>query len=87
MPASSVCSENIAGCSLKMDEAKVDGVKEQLKGVADFAVGKLTGNKDRELRGKVEITTVQTKRIGPTGKTTSGRARMIPIIRPTSEAT
>jgi uncharacterized protein YjbJ (UPF0337 family) len=62
MPASSVCSENIAGCSLKMDEAKVDGVKEQLKGVADFDVGKLTGNKDRELRGKVEITNGSNKK-------------------------
>ena len=36
-----------------MDKAKVEGVKEQLKGVADFAVGKLFGNKDRELRGQV----------------------------------
>jgi len=34
-----------------MDETKVEGVKEQLKGVADFVVGKLFGNKDRELRG------------------------------------
>jgi uncharacterized protein YjbJ (UPF0337 family) len=62
MPASSVCSENIAGCSLKMDEAKVDGVKEQLKGVADFAVGKLTDNKDRELRGQVGITNGSNKK-------------------------
>jgi uncharacterized protein YjbJ (UPF0337 family) len=62
MPASSVCSENIAGCSLKMDETKVDGVKEQLKGVADFGVGKLTDNKDRELRGQVGITNGSNKK-------------------------
>ena len=62
MPASSVCSENITDCSLKMDEAKVDGVKEQLKGVADFAVGKLFGNKDRELRGQVGITNSSNKK-------------------------
>ena len=87
MPASSVCSENITGCSLKMDEAKMDGVKEQLKGVADFAVGKLFGNKDRELRGQVGITNGSNKKDRATGRTTSGRARTIPIIRPTSEAT
>jgi uncharacterized protein YjbJ (UPF0337 family) len=39
-----------------MNKAKTSGVKEQLKGVADFAVGKLTANKDRELKGQVEIT-------------------------------
>ncbi len=39
-----------------MNKAKTTGVKEQLKGVADLAVGKLTGNKDRELKGQVEIT-------------------------------
>lgn len=39
-----------------MDKAKTSGIKEQVKGVADFAVGKLTGNKDRELKGQVEIT-------------------------------
>jgi uncharacterized protein YjbJ (UPF0337 family) len=39
-----------------MNKAKTSGVKEQLKGVADFAVGKLTGNKERELKGQVEIT-------------------------------
>jgi uncharacterized protein YjbJ (UPF0337 family) len=39
-----------------MDKSKASGVKEQLKGIVDFAVGKLTGNKDRELKGQVEIT-------------------------------
>jgi uncharacterized protein YjbJ (UPF0337 family) len=39
-----------------MNNAKTSGVKEQLKGVADFVAGKLTGNKDRELKGQVEIT-------------------------------
>jgi hypothetical protein len=39
-----------------MDETKVEGVKEQLKGVADFAVGQLFSNKDRELRGQIGIT-------------------------------
>jgi uncharacterized protein YjbJ (UPF0337 family) len=39
-----------------MNKTKTGGVKEQLKGVADFAAGKLTGNKDRELKGQVEIT-------------------------------
>ena len=62
MPATSVCSEKIGDCSLKMDEAKMDGVKEQLKGVADFAVGKLFGNKDRELRGQVGITNGSNKK-------------------------
>ena len=45
-----------------MDKAKVEGVKEQLKGVADFAVGKLFGNKDRELRGQVGITNSSNKK-------------------------
>jgi uncharacterized protein YjbJ (UPF0337 family) len=43
--------KNVTDWRLKKDKAKVEGVKEQLKGVADFAVGRLFGNKDRELRG------------------------------------
>jgi uncharacterized protein YjbJ (UPF0337 family) len=39
-----------------MKDAKVPGLKEQIKGVVDLTVGKLTGNKDQELRGQVEIT-------------------------------
>jgi uncharacterized protein YjbJ (UPF0337 family) len=39
-----------------MNKAKTSGVKEQLNGIVDFAAGKLTGNKDRELKGQVEIT-------------------------------
>jgi uncharacterized protein YjbJ (UPF0337 family) len=45
-----------------MDKEKLDGVKEQLKGVADFTLGKLTGNKDRELKGQVEITNGSNKK-------------------------
>jgi uncharacterized protein YjbJ (UPF0337 family) len=45
-----------------MDKDKVEGVKEQLKGVADFTIGKLTGNKDRELKGQVEITNGSNKK-------------------------
>jgi uncharacterized protein YjbJ (UPF0337 family) len=54
--------ENVTDWRLKMDKAKVEGVKEQLKGVADFAVGKLFGNKDRELRGQVGITNSSNKK-------------------------
>jgi uncharacterized protein YjbJ (UPF0337 family) len=39
-----------------MKDAKIPGVKDQIKGVIDLTVGKLTGNKDQELRGQVEIT-------------------------------
>ncbi len=45
-----------------MDKEKVEGVKEQLKGVADFTIGKLTGNQDRELKGQVEITNGSNKK-------------------------
>lgn len=45
-----------------MDRDKVEGVKEQLKGVADFTIGKLTGDKDRELKGQVEITNGSNKK-------------------------
>jgi uncharacterized protein YjbJ (UPF0337 family) len=45
-----------------MDKDKVEGVKEQLRGVADFTIGKLTGNKDRELKGQVEITNGSNKK-------------------------
>jgi hypothetical protein len=45
-----------------MDETKVEGVKEQLKGVADFAVGQLFSNKDRELRGQIGITNGSNKK-------------------------
>jgi uncharacterized protein YjbJ (UPF0337 family) len=54
--------ENVTDWRLKMDKAKVEGVKEQLRGVADFAVGKLFGNKDRELRGQVGITNSSNKK-------------------------
>jgi len=45
-----------------MDKDKVEGVKEQLKGIADFTIGKLTGNKDLELKGQVEITNGSNKK-------------------------
>ena len=45
-----------------MDKDKVDGVKEQLKGIADFTIGKLTGNEDLELKGQVEITNGSNKK-------------------------
>jgi len=45
-----------------MDKEKVEGVKEQLKGIADFTIGKLTGNEDLELKGQVEITNGSNKK-------------------------
>lgn len=45
-----------------MDHEKVEGVKEQLKGIVDFTIGKVTGNKDRELKGQVEITNGSNKK-------------------------
>jgi uncharacterized protein YjbJ (UPF0337 family) len=45
-----------------MDKVKVEGVKEQLKGVADFVTGKLTGNENLELKGQVEITNGSNKK-------------------------
>ncbi|SAL50026.1 CsbD-like protein [Caballeronia sordidicola] len=45
-----------------MDKDKVEGVKEQLKGIADFTIGKFTGNKDLELKGQVEITNGSNKK-------------------------
>lgn len=45
-----------------MDHEKVEGVKEQLKGVVDFTIGKVAGNKDRELKGQVEITNGSNKK-------------------------
>jgi len=47
---------------MEMDKVKVEGVKEQLKGVADFTVGKLTGKEDLELKGQVEITNGSNKK-------------------------
>jgi uncharacterized protein YjbJ (UPF0337 family) len=41
---------------------KLGGVKEQIKGLADLAVGKVTGNEDRELEGGVEITNGSNKK-------------------------
>jgi uncharacterized protein YjbJ (UPF0337 family) len=61
MPASSAYSENFRSEG-KMNKAKVDGVKKQLKGVAESAVGKLNGNKDREPQGQVEITNGSNKK-------------------------
>jgi uncharacterized protein YjbJ (UPF0337 family) len=45
-----------------MNRVKADGVKQQLKGITNFIVGKLTGNKDRELQGQVEITNGSNKK-------------------------
>jgi uncharacterized protein YjbJ (UPF0337 family) len=69
----------------KMNEAKTSGVKEQLKGVVDFAAGKLTGNKDRELKGQVEITN-GSRRIAPIGRTTCRKARTTRTTRRMSKA-
>jgi uncharacterized protein YjbJ (UPF0337 family) len=33
-----------------------EGIKEQIKGWADTAIGSLTGNEDRKVKGDVEIT-------------------------------
>jgi uncharacterized protein YjbJ (UPF0337 family) len=46
----------------KMNKVKFAGVMEQVKGIANVAVGKLTGNKDRELRGQVDITNGSNKK-------------------------
>ena len=45
-----------------MKDAKIPGLKEQIKGAVDLTVGKLTGNQDRELRGQVEITNGSNKK-------------------------
>ncbi|CAN7464530.1 CsbD family protein [Caballeronia sp. LjRoot29] len=45
-----------------MDKEKLSGVKEQVKGVIDLTLGKLTGNEDLELRGQVEITNGSNKK-------------------------
>ncbi|MFT4432882.1 CsbD family protein [Caballeronia sp. 15715] len=45
-----------------MDKEKLSGAKEQVKGVIDLALGKLTGNEDLELRGQVEITNGSNKK-------------------------
>jgi uncharacterized protein YjbJ (UPF0337 family) len=45
-----------------MDKENLSGVKEQVKGVIDLTVGRLTGNEDLELRGQVEITNGSNKK-------------------------
>jgi uncharacterized protein YjbJ (UPF0337 family) len=45
-----------------MKDAEIPGVKEQIKGVVDLTVGKLTGNEDQKLRGQVEITNGSNKK-------------------------
>ncbi|MFT4508711.1 CsbD family protein [Caballeronia sp. 15711] len=45
-----------------MDKEKLSDAKEQVKGVIDLALGKLTGNEDLELRGQVEITNGSNKK-------------------------
>jgi uncharacterized protein YjbJ (UPF0337 family) len=45
-----------------MNKDKRSGVGEQIKGAVDLAIGKLTGNKDQELRGQVEITNGSNKK-------------------------
>ena len=45
-----------------VDKDKVDGVKEQIKGVVNLGIGKLTGNEDRALKGEVEITNGSNKK-------------------------
>jgi uncharacterized protein YjbJ (UPF0337 family) len=45
-----------------MNGEKLDGVKEQLKGLVDLTLGKITRNKDRELQGGVAITNGSSKK-------------------------
>ncbi|WP_244817753.1 CsbD family protein [Caballeronia sp. Lep1P3] len=39
-----------------MNKDQKEGIKEQVKGWVDTAVGTVTGNEDRKLKGDVEIT-------------------------------
>jgi uncharacterized protein YjbJ (UPF0337 family) len=45
-----------------MSAPKDNGIKEQVKGVVNLTLGKLTGNKEQELRGQVEITNGSNKK-------------------------
>jgi uncharacterized protein YjbJ (UPF0337 family) len=45
-----------------MKKDKVDGVKEQIKGVVNLGIGKITGNEERALKGEVEITNGSNKK-------------------------
>jgi uncharacterized protein YjbJ (UPF0337 family) len=45
-----------------VNKDKLDGVKEQIKGVVNLGVGKITGNEERVLRGEVEITNGSNKK-------------------------
>jgi len=47
---------------LIVNKDKMDGVKEQIKGVVNLGIGKLTGNEDRALQGEVEITNGSNKK-------------------------
>lgn len=39
-----------------MNKDQKEGIKEQVKGWTDTAIGKVTGDEDRKLKGEVEIT-------------------------------
>jgi uncharacterized protein YjbJ (UPF0337 family) len=45
-----------------MNDGKTKGIKEEIKGVVDLTLGKLTGSEERELRGQVEITNGSNKK-------------------------
>jgi uncharacterized protein YjbJ (UPF0337 family) len=40
----------------KMNHDQKEGIKEQVKGWTDTAIGTVTGNEDRKVKGDVEIT-------------------------------
>jgi hypothetical protein len=69
----------------KMNKLNADGVKEQLKGIANFAVSKLTGNKDRELQGQVGITNGSDKKDRTDWQDNVRKGAETQIICPTSE--
>jgi len=39
-----------------MDKDKTDGIKEQVEGWVDTAIGTVTGDEERKLKGDVEVT-------------------------------
>ena len=45
-----------------MKKDKVDGVKEQIKGMVNLGIGRITGNEERALKGEVEITNGSNKK-------------------------
>ncbi|CAL8480562.1 CsbD family protein [Caballeronia sp. S22] len=67
-----------------MNKDQREGIKEQVKGWPDTAIGTVTGNEDRKVKGDVELTNGGNRKDYGDQKANIERAWKTQSIRPTS---